>query len=641
MHSVSKTLPSWLEQVLLEPLGLEQSQQHDVELWCLLAQAEAALELYRYDTARKLAAAIADHPDRLRDDYRALILGLSARLHLFTGNIDDAFHQFNAALESSTLESTTAMLFLLWARALDIIGNTHDALDNYRATLEHISTADQTAFILIHCHLARIQRMLGDFRGAHTTLEYAAERADDAIFHAHLETERAALLVARGAASSAIEVLSSIRSATPTAIASVRAIIQDMTLLQAYLQLERWDDAGSLAEALVTRTEELHLPYHSAEACYWYGHIFSESRSGYYSPPLAIEQFKRALKHIKHVPFGWLHSAIHRELAIVYRTIGHHRNAYVHLEHYSTFTSKALSLETIHRIKEREICLAIQRAEHQVRYWKERCASLEEAIAQMQQTVDTYKQRLDEQIAYLGVVAHDLKNPIAAIMMSTSILERYHDRLSSADREKHLSNITQTAEWMKELVTSLLDFTALSTGRLKLTIEPVHCSLLMDTVIESYRLRALAKSLTIHKRYPSSDVYVLADSKRLQECLDNLLSNAIKYSPLGRSIICSIEQHQACIRFAIRDEGPGLTQEEQQKLFMEFSRARSRDTGNEGGTGLGLSIVRRFVEAMNGSIGCESAPGKGSTFFIDMPMATPKADMSAAQPQISYQVHNY
>jgi signal transduction histidine kinase len=194
---------------------------------------------------------------------------------------------------------------------------------------------------------------------------------------------------------------------------------------------------------------------------------------------------------------------------------------------------------------------------------------------------------------------------------------------------------------MKELVTSLLDFTALSTGRLKLTIEPVHCSLLMDTVIESYRLRALAKSLTIQKRYPSSDVYVLADSKRLQECLDNLLSNAIKYSPLGRSIICSIEQHQACIRFAIRDEGPGLTQEEQQKLFIEFSRARSRDTGSEGGTGLGLSIVRRFVEAMNGSIGCESAPGKGSTFFIDMPTAIPKADMSAAQPQISYQVHNY
>jgi signal transduction histidine kinase len=275
----------------------------------------------------------------------------------------------------------------------------------------------------------------------------------------------------------------------------------------------------------------------------------------------------------------------------------------------------------VHEIKQAEIELAIHQKALELSALEHRYHVLEQQVNSALRTVEEYKQRMDEQISYLGVVAHDLKNPIAAILMSASIIERYGHNLTQADLANHTSAIARTAETMKELVTSLLDFTALSTGRMTLTIEPVHAQLLFDVVIEAHRVRAVAKSLTITKQYPPSDLYVLADSKRLQECLDNILSNAIKYSPLGRTIYCTIETHDQHLSFLIRDEGPGLNEEEQRRLFREFTRARSTAKGNEGGTGLGLSIVQRFVEAMHGYVGCVSRPGHGSTFYIELPRA--------------------
>jgi signal transduction histidine kinase len=604
-----------------EILSTEMEEQYTCSLEDLLLRAEASLALWRFPDARKYAHLIADDPQRHRGHLRCHLLSLSARLALIAGDTQSAIRGISTALECAEQSSLHHLVRYQWASILEITGNYPDALRSYTDVLKSLDSSDEALTTLSLCGAARIEYQLGDFASATRILETQTLACNGEIAPLLLGVHRAQLLVAQGHLDQAMRLLSSLRPSTTTLRTKILAAMYDIVLLSAYRGSLQWDQARSLGEALCQRMEEELFPYFAAYAHYEFAQVFSDKHSPYYSPPLALEHFHRALSHLEQAPFCDLQARIHLGLAQTYRAIKHDRKAFAHLQRYSNFHTTALSIRTVHEIKQAEIELAIHQKALELSALEHRYHVLEQQMNSALRTVEEYKQRMDEQISYLGVVAHDLKNPIAAILMSASIIERYGHKLTQADLAKHTSAIARTAETMKELVTSLLDFTALSTGRMTLTIEPVHAQLLFDVVIEAYRVRALAKSLTISKQYPASDLYVLADSKRLQECLDNILSNAIKYSPLGRTIYCTIETHDQHLRFLIRDEGPGLNEEEQRRLFREFTRARSTATGNEGGTGLGLSIVQRFVEAMHGHVGCVSRPGHGSTFYIELPRA--------------------
>lgn len=593
----------------------------------LLVYTEASLAVWRFPQVRQYAQRLADHPGRLNEHYQCMVISLSARLALAAGDPQAALRGTATAIEQASSPALRALIHYQWAAMLEMIGNYPDALRAYTDSLKNLDSSNDVLAVLAQLGAARIEGALGDYATALHILNSQQDSSASASTHdvvrlLHI-AHRAELLTASGQPDEALALLSSVRPAAVTPRTTYAVALIDLALLGAYYATQQWDIAGSFGEALAQRMEEEALPYLAARARYQYAQLFSDPGSPYYSPPLALEHLRRALSHLEHVPFCDLHAWIHLRLAQTYRAIKHDRKAFIHLEKFTDFHSSALSLRTAHAIKETEIELVTRQRDLEIADLRRQNHELQLQLSNALATVEEYKQRMEDQIAYLGVVAHDLKNPLAAIMMSASVLERYGQKLTKDELEKHTSAIIRTAEWMKDLVTQLLDFTALSTGRLTLAIEPVHAALLFDTVIEAYRVRALAKSLTIHKHYHAADLYVLADSRRLQECLDNLLSNAIKYSPLGRQVHCSIEQHGEHLRFLVRDEGPGLSQQEQERLFREFTRARSAATGSEGGTGLGLSIVRRFVEAMHGSVGCTSAPGKGSTFFIELPMAPP------------------
>jgi signal transduction histidine kinase len=105
------------------------------------------------------------------------------------------------------------------------------------------------------------------------------------------------------------------------------------------------------------------------------------------------------------------------------------------------------------------------------------------------------------------------------------------------------------------------------------------------------------------------------------QVLDNLVSNAVKYSPAGTTIVISASQADGKVTVAVKDQGPGLSEEDQKKLFQKFTRLTARPTGGESSNGLGLSIVKRLAEAMNGNVGCHSVLGQGATFFVQLPVA--------------------
>jgi len=109
------------------------------------------------------------------------------------------------------------------------------------------------------------------------------------------------------------------------------------------------------------------------------------------------------------------------------------------------------------------------------------------------------------------------------------------------------------------------------------------------------------------------------DKIYLRQIFENLINNAIKFSPLNKKVLITIEVCDQCFRTTIKDEGPGIKNEEKEMLFKKFTKLSNRPTGGEASTGLGLSIVKHYVELLNGKVFCDSEYGKGSSFVVELP----------------------
>jgi signal transduction histidine kinase len=172
---------------------------------------------------------------------------------------------------------------------------------------------------------------------------------------------------------------------------------------------------------------------------------------------------------------------------------------------------------------------------------------------------------------------------------------------------------------MLEMVQNLLDTNAIERGQLKPKVSPCDLTDLVQTVVESFRSHAEAKQQMIKLTTNGDRIVALADPTLTVQVLENLISNAVKYSPVERTIQVGLTATEDSVRCEVRDEGPGLSKEDQQRLFEKFARLSARPTGGEPSVGLGLSIVKKMVESMGGQVFCESELGKGATFIVELP----------------------
>ena len=155
------------------------------------------------------------------------------------------------------------------------------------------------------------------------------------------------------------------------------------------------------------------------------------------------------------------------------------------------------------------------------------------------------------------------------------------------------------------------------------TLKPIAVNLteIATAAVRQYQEAARLKKIKIQTDFPVEAVLVLADIFALDQVLDNLISNALKFSSPDKEIFVSVRSagdHAECV---IRDEGPGFTVEDKEKMFRRYVRLSARPTGGEPSTGLGLSIVRKLVQGMNGELSCESIPENGATFIVRLPLS--------------------
>lgn len=227
----------------------------------------------------------------------------------------------------------------------------------------------------------------------------------------------------------------------------------------------------------------------------------------------------------------------------------------------------------------------------------------------------------EERNAFMGMAAHDLRNPAVKIRMLAEMIELEGD-YSEPRVRSDLASIAATSTGMLGLLNDLLDVNAIEAGKVMLRPAALDAATLLRELHADFREAAAAKGLALVLAIAPAVPPVWADAAAIRRVLDNLVSNALKFSPAGKRVWLSIESAPGSgVRFAIRDEGPGLSHEDRAKLFGKYARLSAQPTGGEASTGLGLSIVQRLIQGMAGKIEVDSTPGEGATFRVDLPAA--------------------
>jgi signal transduction histidine kinase len=220
---------------------------------------------------------------------------------------------------------------------------------------------------------------------------------------------------------------------------------------------------------------------------------------------------------------------------------------------------------------------------------------------------------------FLGIVAHDLKNPLAAIEGAALLIESDYDDLLKEDVIEFANIISTSSQQLFELIKNLLDVNQIESGKIRLSLTDSNVLPILKFLVKEYREKASLKGIRLICNCDEEKYQAYIDENSLRQVLDNLISNAVKYSSPGKHIIVSLSQNEKGVRCEIQDEGPGLSESDQQKLFGKFMRLSAQPTGEEHSTGLGLFIVKKLVEAMKGRVWCESELGQGALFIVELP----------------------
>ena len=220
---------------------------------------------------------------------------------------------------------------------------------------------------------------------------------------------------------------------------------------------------------------------------------------------------------------------------------------------------------------------------------------------------------------FLGIAAHDLRNPITVVRGFLSVLTRGLLGEVPEKQKEIMNRMDKACEKMLALINDLLDVSAIESGHLDFKPEPVDLARFLQESYASASIFAKGKSIEVKLDLEPNLPTVNMDPKRIDQVIDNLVSNAIKFSYPETVVAIRARRVDNEIRISVSDQGQGIPADEIPKVFVEFGRTSTRPTAGEKSTGLGLAIVKRLVEAHKGRIWVESQVGRGSTFTFTLP----------------------
>jgi len=226
--------------------------------------------------------------------------------------------------------------------------------------------------------------------------------------------------------------------------------------------------------------------------------------------------------------------------------------------------------------------------------------------------LDTLKTEL------VATVSHDLRSPLTLMRGYATMLQMVGEL--NDQQKTYVNKINTGVETMSKLVGNLLDLSRIESG-IRLKLSNISAQVVVETVMNSLKPQANQKKIEINTNHVGEpEIMVEADADLLTQCLYNLLDNAIKYTPINGRVEISVERQDDKVVFAVTDSGIGIAPLDLPHMFEKFYRSNRRESYQQRGTGLGLAIVKSIAERHNGRVWVESLLGKGSTFFLELPL---------------------
>ncbi len=222
----------------------------------------------------------------------------------------------------------------------------------------------------------------------------------------------------------------------------------------------------------------------------------------------------------------------------------------------------------------------------------------------------------------IGMVFHDLQNPLSAVAMSAELLQKTGEGQFSATQQKLLANIRQSAERMSVLIHSLTDLNRIERGEMSENWGSWQLKSLLWDITKRFEVFAMQKNITLHQIAKQTEVdwHVYTERNYLTQIIENLLSNALKFSHHDKRVMVKLVKTDSTCQIIIADEGQGIKMEEMPLLYQRFQPLSALPTDGEPSTGLGLSIVKELTALLKADIQCDSEWGKGTRFTLSLPI---------------------
>jgi len=240
----------------------------------------------------------------------------------------------------------------------------------------------------------------------------------------------------------------------------------------------------------------------------------------------------------------------------------------------------------------------------------------EKLLEESERTNHLLEEANEQKSHMLSITSHDLKNPLQSIIGFSEIIQ-------DESEENEIKNmgrlIYHSSRDMLLHINQILDSAAIESKNIKLNMKNISVNEIIRRVVKDNHNRTIQKQQTVQLNL-QEDNFTTADEHWLKIAIDNVINNAIKYSPFGKNIYVTSERESGKILIKVKDEGPGLTEEDMKRIFTRYQRLSAQPTDGESSTGLGLSIVKDIIEYHGGNIWAESREGKGAEFMIQLPI---------------------
>lgn len=241
---------------------------------------------------------------------------------------------------------------------------------------------------------------------------------------------------------------------------------------------------------------------------------------------------------------------------------------------------------------------------------------LTEANNNLEEKVKARTEKIEELIS---TVAHDLRSPLNQIKAIVNLIHIEVPDLASS-KSKYLDMIVQAASRLKLMINRILDLNAIEYRDVDVKIERANLAELVHDAIHQVSELCHEKKLKISVKVTGNDNHAWVDCSYMTNVLENLLSNAIKFTSPHKNIYIDVDcQADDKLRITVRDEGPGLTEDDMKLVFQKFQQLSAKPSSGEDSSGLGLYLAKKYVETMKGKLWCESKPGEGASFIVELP----------------------